>query len=435
MGSYSYLRLAEYEIWSTKCDIEPIIMTLYSANDKIITTYPPRPELGDLYNKYAVQIEDVVKYSASLHIIKDRLELMGFTLPHIKTKFEHAINFRLDELSQEYKHPWSNSEPLKELRAREKAILEKLSFDDWLKYFSHIFINQLKPDTHSFFQDSSKDTTSQTISYMLSHRNGPFGFPCEDFREFIRASIENIDTNLELVYDLTELIDGEYFDKDDNFCSIALRYIVDEYILNPKIIVLTEGKFDKLVLENSLRLLYPHLSEYYSFMDYQSSKSQGGAGTLALTLKVFIGAGIINRIVAFFDNDTAASAAMRSLEDITIPPNVRVSTYPDIPVADSYPTLGPQGTVDANINGLACSIELYLGQDVLANRDGFLTPVQWKSYDELLHQYQGEVINKAELQRRFKSKLKACQRDPSLVEQYDWSSIRAILNSLLTAFH
>ena len=76
----------------------------------------------------------------------------------------------------------------------------------------------------------------------------------------------------------------------------------------------------------------------------------------ASTIKAFIGACIVNRIIAFFDNDTAALAAMRALRDITIPDNDEQSCATQIlKLLMLIRVLGPQGTINMNVNGLAGS--------------------------------------------------------------------------------
>lgn len=206
------------------------------------------------------------------------------------------------------------------------------------------------------------------------------------------------------------------------------------FVINHKIVVLTEGKTDKFVLEGALRLLYPHLADFYSFTDFEGAKATGGAGAQVNTLKAFIGAGIVNRIIAIFDNDTAAQVATRSIRGIRLPDTVRVILYPDLDLARNYPTLGPQGISSMDVNGLAAGIELYLGIDVLRQGDGSLTPVQWRGYDQSIRQYQGEVLNKDELHQKFAEKLRICQADPTKIADYDWSGVRAILECIRTAF-
>lgn len=60
---------------------------------------------------------------------------------------------------------------------------------------------------------------------------------------------------------------------------------------------------------------------------------------------------------------------------------MRVMQYPDLDLPRAYPALGPP-TVDdkaasvavADVNGLATSIELYPGRDVLTDEGGHLYP-------------------------------------------------------------
>lgn len=63
--------------------------------------------------------------------------------------------------------------------------------------------------------------------------------------------------------------------------------------------ILTEGRSDASLLNDALHLLYPHLADYFSFMDF--AEYGGGAGQLANLVRAFSGAGIVNRVVALFD--------------------------------------------------------------------------------------------------------------------------------------
>jgi hypothetical protein len=69
------------------------------------------------------------------------------------------------------------------------------------------------------------------------------------------------------------------------------------------------------------------------------------------TIKAFVGAGIANRIVALFDNDTATRAALRALDRISLPKSLRIVLLPKVPIAASYPNIGPSGSV--HMNGMA----------------------------------------------------------------------------------
>lgn len=162
-------------------------------------------------------------------------------------------------------------------------------------------------------------------------------------------------------------------------------------------------------------------------------KPQGGVGHLMNVVKSFAGAGIENKIIALFDNDTAAYSTIESLKHIDIPSNIKVTHYPDIDLANHYPTYGPSGLTRENINRLAGSIELYFGVDVL-KENGDLTPIQWKGYDERIGKYQGEILHKNELKTHFITKLKDCQNDQSRIIKEDWKEIDQIFKHLFTLF-
>ncbi|MFF5788437.1 hypothetical protein ACFY8P_26180 [Streptomyces sp. NPDC012693] len=223
-------------------------------------------------------------------------------------------------------------------------------------------------------------------------------------------------------------------------CSLARDSLHTTAAVHAPLVVLTEGSTDVAVLEPALELLYPHLTDLVRFMDY-GSRPQGGVGSLVTTVRAFAAVGIANPVVVLFDNDTAAAEALRPLNRDALPPNIKVLQYPQLDLASSYPPLGPPSLdapvgspTRANVNGLAGSIELYLGRDALSLPDGSLRPVQWRSYSSACQQYQGEVTEKKAVQQAYAAKLAQAQRDPSIVDTQDWTGVRAILETVIHAF-
>ena len=209
----------------------------------------------------------------------------------------------------------------------------------------------------------------------------------------------------------------------------------EDFLLYHRVIVLTEGDYDRRTLERSLGLLYPHLAEYFHFFDFNGRRVGGGVGELANLVRAFAAADVRHRILALFDNDTAARAALSNLDLDSLPSNITVHHYPNHSLACDYPTLGPSGKARMDVNGLAGSIELYLGRDVLMDEDGALSPVQWTGYDRKIGAYQGEILDKQKVHGRFAAKLACCETDPEQINCYDWEGIRAILDTMRTAFH
>src|SRR5690606_5828854 len=125
-----------------------------------------------------------------------------------------------------------------------------------------------------------------------------------------------------------DVIYAGYYEVDQEVAAEARASLLADFPVNAGIVVLTEGVSDARALGASLRLLYPHLAEYFSFMDFEGTRVAGGAGPLVALVKAFAGAGIANRIIAILDNDTAAAVALRGLAAIKLPDNIRVIQYP-----------------------------------------------------------------------------------------------------------
>jgi len=151
------------------------------------------------------------------------------------------------------------------------------------------------------------------------------------------------------------------------------------------------GRSDTRVLSAAIEAMVPHLGELFGFLDFEGMKLQGSTDTLAKTVRAFVGARVSTRLVAIFDNDTAGVAALTSLADVRLPPNIRTIVLPRSAVGSDYPTTGPPGVSQMDVNGMACSIELYLGRDALSDGAGALRPVRWTGWDPKMGRYQGAI--------------------------------------------
>jgi hypothetical protein len=154
------------------------------------------------------------------------------------------------------------------------------------------------------------------------------------------------------------------------------------------------------------------------------------------------GRGPAARVVAVLDNDTAAAEALRTHGRSSLSDRIRVVQYPPLGLGCQYPTLGPptvhspSGSIElADVNGLAASIELYLGRDVLTAGDGSLRPVQWTSFNAGMRRYHGEVTGKHDTHEAFRAKAAAAPGDRTAASAQDWEGLRLILDAILTVFH
>jgi HEPN/Toprim N-terminal domain 1 len=426
MGDYAECWVRKFYVGSTKDDIDPSLMQLFRSIDKKIIP-SNKNNLPNQLSRWVRYIEDcdnidVVLYSAPVRIIKDRLDLIGYSLSNANKAYSRYLEGEISKYEEkiEDSHGDFFQSTLKMLRS--------MSLDRWLATLKEIHEKGL---THNRYD--REHTDGSLISYMLRH--DWYGFPGVDLNVALRLILEIIPADEDLVYDVTDLISSEYFDIEDDLVKYASNISSQDYYNNGKKIILTEGKSDTLILSESLKLLYPHLSDYFTFMDFDGAKVGGGAGNLANMVKSFSGAGIINRVIAVFDNDTAAHAALKGLQKAKISNNIKVFTLPEIEILNDYPTIGPSGMVNMNVNGLAGSIEPYLGKSVLTDDEGNLYPVQWTGLDQGLQKYQGEITEKDKVQSSFKEQLKVCQENNLLIDNYDWSGIKTILEGIFNLFH
>lgn len=425
MGSYAECWASNFDVDCTKNDVDPSLMRLFRATDKKVITSSNEnlPKQLIRWADYRERGKDVnvVFYSAPLSVIKDRLELLGYSLESAK---EAYVLYLEGEISRN--EEWT--ENYDDIFKPTLEILREMNLDKWLSVLKEIYNQGLIQNKYD-----TEDYNKTLLSYML--QKDWYGFPGGNIYVLLRLWLEVIPKDESLVYDVTDLILSGYFELDEDFVEYTTNISSQEYYDIGKSIIITEGKSDTFVLSESLNLLYPHLADYFSFMDFDGAKVGGGAGSLTNMVKSFSGAGIINKVIAVFDNDTAAHAALRGLEKAKISSNIKIYILPDIEFLKNYPTIGPSGMMNMNINGLAGSIEPYFGKDCLLDSEGNYYPIQWTGFDAGLAKYQGEITAKNIIQKNFEKKLRHCIEDSSLVEDYDWSGIRAILEGIFKIFH
>lgn len=372
------------------------------------------------------ETESATEYSCFTREATDRLNVMGFTINRVKGDFEAGRRSELEKYES-----WTEDDPGKTWFAADWEFMKALTFEAYAEAMKVVIDKGFRPVP---FDDHKRQNLDPVTRYILGDNDDfYYGFPCEDSRLLMRLACDVVKPNTRVIQDITELVFSGYYASAERVCENAIRALTARHPEDSPRIILTEGSTDAEILRETLALLYPHLVGYYTFLDFNASRSPGGAGHLAALVKAFSGAGVANRVIALFDNDTAAREARRALDGIVLLPNIAVRQYPEIPLLREYPTLGPSGMTMLNVNGLAASIELYLGADSLTE-NGTLMPVQWKGFNDSLRQYQGAVMQKARIHTAFKQKLACCKSDPTAIRTTDWTGLKAILECIFSAF-
>jgi hypothetical protein len=368
MGSYSNMTISDYPIFDVKNGYyEDLVKILFLPDDFIM-----KKESNSTRNKlvWGDQFDNekgnytFKGFRQTVKNCKDRLEIYGASILNAKKDFNEAKKIS----KQEEFYSFS---------------LNEVTYDEYLVEICKIIESKEKK-----YDEFNTDFKQSLIS-------GDLGIYGQSTIYQIYSILSVLPATSIVEYDLTEIINGGWVKKNE---VVKIEF--------EKIIVLTEGKTDVEFISLSLQKLFPHLKEYYHFINFDEYKVESNASALVKLMISLAAAKVKHPIIALFDNDTTGLMEMKKLNSLKLPSNFRVLKYPDIILAKKYPTIGPTGIKKMNINGLACGIEMYFGIDILT-KESELIPIHWKAFNEKEKKYQGEISEKNYVQEEFRKKIKA----------------------------
>lgn len=189
--------------------------------------------------------------------------------------------------------------------------------------------------------------------------------------------------------------------------------------LNPgdSFLIVTEGSSDAAILRHALRILRPHVSDFFNFVDMEEGYPFSGTGNLFRFVQGLISISVQNNVLVIFDNDAEGVASYERCRELKVLSNMRILKLPDLPGFRSFQTVGPNGESKSDINGCGAAIECYLDLDAGAR-------VRWTSYNAKANTYQGELEGKTRYMRNF---LGQRVRESS----YDYSRLEAVLDAII----
>jgi hypothetical protein len=411
MGSYSGLYFDNIQVDCEEDAAPSVCRILFRPADFLQVPLRKLPNHLRAYCKsvYDLQIYSVLHGSAAA--AERRLSILGYS----RARAEQAWNSAKIELIENAAQD-RDDHTYESLHKMRKAVAHKfgpISYDEWQKKCTEILRARTNGIRHAeiFFLEGLHHTDMARDPLMWAAMQ-LYAF------EPVR-----------LWADITELIEYQYETKESIFGEdeVPSRF---RYAFG-KITLLTEGTTDSRILSASLNSFYPEARDLYSFVDFEGFRVEGGASPLARLLRGFAGAGLTDRFIAIFDNDAAGHEALASLKRIALPSNIRAITLPDLKFARDYPTIGPTGKLNADINGAAVSIESFLGRDALV-REGELRPVRWSQWNSKAERYQGEIEGKPEVSERFLAAIKKI-KNPEVLRQ-KFADMDALLCTIFEVF-
>lgn len=258
MGSYAQLEISGYPVFPQKSYVYPIIMTLLKESDKKVyeRSVSERNPLvwGKSEEGEGKKRELAYEYSIKAKYAAHRLDIMRFTLARAREEFHGAVDSIIDDLQNGgiCLDLWWMEEDKK------ISFIAEYTFDKW----AHTFREVIEKGITSW-SDKGKELmeSSPLIKLVLNNEEEfQYGFPMSDIRYFLRAALDLVDPESNIVLDITELVHAGYYEGTEELSRIASYAFSSEYLTSSTIIVLTEGATDTHALKKTLVLLYPHLS-------------------------------------------------------------------------------------------------------------------------------------------------------------------------------
>jgi len=404
MGSYCDYKLGDWELDTRKSYVSPQLTTAFHEIDKETGFIE---EDGDKYR--------YVKYVCTAEIARNRLDALGYT---VKTA-ENILMSTRKKWIREYGYLLPSTP-----KGLKKCFLES-TIDDWIEAYRIIRENNYRGRYGDWDDEWDVVTAPNLVRLALGTGGAFFGFPAEE-QYVLRLFLESCPKSLPVTLDVSELVSSGYYGIREKIC--------DNNNYANKIIIITEGSTDKEFLEKSQQLLFPYMVDCYTFIDFSTFFVAGGVDKVTHIIKTFSGTGIQNKIIALFDNDAVGVREYNSLKKLKLPSNITVLKLPDIEMAKKYPTIGPTGNVTTDINGKACSLELYFGVDILQASNRVYEPIIWGGYIDPIVGYHGEIKNKGKIQNDFREKVNWTKKSTKRLKYRDWSGLRLVWEHIFNAY-
>ena len=370
MVSSCELRFDEVSVAEQKAIVPDDFIYLFQESDRRIV-YRNGPDGDD--------VEIVVRYVAPRAVVLHRLDLAGHTEVQARKAFEAWLNGERESYAEYVRTSGGWADVI-------AAELSRFNYCEWKRRLKNVLLTRYQ-------LDPTRDVYIDEIDRCMRSPDDAWIFFSDDLTS-IRAMLDAMTDVHEVSLDISELINGGWIGPTEKICDNRRAPNAQRRSALQPTVIIAEGGTDIAVLKRSLARLHPYLTDYVTFFDYDGSSADGGADYLVKFLRAFAATRMNTPILAVFDNDAAGNDAFSRATRLALPNNIRVTRLPDIELARAYPTLGPQGQHEIDINGQAVSIELFLGVHNLRAGKEFLSPIVWGSYVQGIGRYQGALQDK-----------------------------------------
>jgi hypothetical protein len=390
MGSWWHIKIGGQiaPVWG-KSYVSDNLMLLFNDGDLYVSsaTHDVLKDIdgsaGELDGLPRSLRRDLMGYSTTAGVLRQRLGLQGFSSEWVR----RLAAAYLDDQDEEWQKPDEN---VAAWFPNGAAITAALTTRSGRKAGAGI-----PPDRRTHPKEN-----------FLYKKWGELKEAFDDPRFALALSLSNARSTTEVRLDLTDLVEGGWMTSTDTPHREARLRMAAAVGADGPVIVITEGASDARRLRRSLEISAPEVAHVFTFLDFDL-RPPGGTDRVVSLTKGMAAAGVMNRVVAVLDSDTAGRDAKAQLASLQLPLQVVAVCLPDVPYADRYPTLGPAGDGVENVNGRAVSMEFMFGDDVLRDKAGALAPVRWQGFNERVADYQARFDpgHKADINERIDAAL------------------------------
>jgi hypothetical protein len=335
-------------------------------------------------------------YSTTLGRVKNRLELLGYSLEKLNDHFKEHNDAYPDYLKQ----PNINFDTM-------LAIFSKINIKDYNNrkedgdydlgeyVIENIFQNEVFTDLKRHIDINDKD-----IGAYFENLDPLFT---------LRLLIENPNNlELNLEWRTQDVIDGGWINDKDIFTGIEE---VDKFL------IVTEGSSDSFIIKKALKLLRHDILDFFTFVDMEDNYPFTGTGNLYRFCQGLTSIRIQNKILVLFDNDLEGVDTLGKTNKLILPKQMKTMKLPNLKEFDDFLTIGPTGEINENINGKAVAIECFLD---FQNTN---PKIRWTNYSKEFNTYQGSLENKDSYVKSFK-------RIKSNEDKYDFSKLNKLIEAI-----
>lgn len=388
MSAHSFIRIGERLLRACREGYDPNVAAMFNETDLRAS-------------------EEGYEYVVSARQMRQRLQVLGFTSARALAELDSSMQ------------AWHRRED------PEDDLFEDL-------------LDGLKSEDMSMLRARFAEYLTSTD--LFSPYQVPKIIDCLDPRFLMRLAVDLVPDSTEVAHELSYLIGEPYLQPGIPIADIARKERGQSRTDDGPLVVLTEGSTDARALAAGMLITHPHLEGFIQFMDVHA-KAEMNVAALDKMVRIFSTARISHRVLALADNDAAAHRHLarlkKDLKSGHIPENYRILHYPDIPLLRAYPVERPDsGNAVEDVNGWAGSLEMYLGENLLLDRNGQLIPVQQKGEPDGPQQLQGTLPehHKRRINKAFMRVAKRAKTDPVVRAEHDWGGVGAIIEAVAHSF-